>query len=170
MKKLVVIRGNSGSGKTTLAKELREKLKELGHSKKIAVIGQDAIRRKMLDENGDGKELDNVNLIKINIQYCLDRDYLTIVEGIFYRESYIEIFQELIEYVDSHLFYYLDIPFEETLKRHCTKCKDLQQAFGEPEMKRWYREQDYLNIGGEIVISKDSSLEESLSLILEDIS
>ena len=62
--------------------------------------------------------------------------------------------------------YYYDIPFEETLIRHKTKpnCND----FGEENMRRWWREKDYLGIIPEKTLDKEISLENAVERIYED--
>ena len=62
--------------------------------------------------------------------------------------------------------YYYDIPFEETLIRHKTKpnCND----FGEEDMRRWWREKDYLGIIPEKTLDKEISLENAVERIYED--
>lgn len=168
MKQLVIIRGNSGSGKTTLAKKLRIKIKKELPNTKVAVIGQDAIRRKMLDEQGVNGTQDNVDLLELTINFCLERNYIVIIEGILNTHIYYEMFKRVAEEVRSHI-YYLDVSFEETLRRHETKREDLKQAFGENEMKDWYLEKDLLSLPGEIIIPEDSSLDKSLSKMYGDI-
>jgi thymidylate kinase len=39
-------------------------------------------------------------------------------------------------------FYYLDVPFEETIRRHATRPQ--ASEFGRDEMHSWYRERDLL--------------------------
>lgn len=61
--------------------------------------------------------------------------------------------------------YYLDVPFEETLRRHMTKAEAL--TYGEPELRGWYRERDLL---GETdrVIGAGSSLTETVDRIMTE--
>ena len=63
--------------------------------------------------------------------------------------------------------HYWDIPFEETLIRHKTKpnCND----FGEEEMKRWWREKDFLEIIPQKILEKELSLEDAVNLIYRDV-
>ena len=63
--------------------------------------------------------------------------------------------------------YYFDIPFEETLARHQTKPNCDQ--FGENEMKRWWREKDYIRIISEKRITNELSLEEIVDIIFLDV-
>jgi adenylylsulfate kinase-like enzyme len=160
MSQLIIIRGNSGSGKSTIAKELRKKLQ----GKKVSIVAQDNIRRELLADLGELKT-DNIELIELIINFSLNKNYITIVEGIYGKRKYEEMFIRVIEKSTSSSIYYLDIPFEETLNRHQTKPK--RNEYGEVEMRRWYKEKDLLGYKNEIIIDPESSLEESVSLILE---
>lgn len=162
MSKLIIIRGNSGSGKSTIAKELRKKLE----GKKVSIVAQDNIRREILADLGEVKK-DNVELIELVINFSLNKDYITIVEGIYGKRKYEEMFKRVILKAKNVSIYYLDIPFEETLNRHQTKSK--RNEYGEVEMRRWYKEKDLLGFENEIVIGSESTLEESVNLIFESI-
>lgn len=91
-----------------------------------------------------------------------------ILEGILYANWYEQLFQNILsEYAESIFAYYYDLSFEETLKRHQTKpnCND----FGENEMRRWWREKDYLKCISEKQITANQSIEEIVEWILEDV-
>lgn len=169
MKQLIIIRGNSGSGKTTLAKKLREKIKQELNIEKVAVIGQDAIRRKMLEEVGPDKTWDNVELIEVNAKFCIENNYVTIIEGILKSEQYKEMLERLIAFAPNSSTYYLDVSFDETLKRHETKREDIKAAFGKQEMERWFVEKDYLGFKNERIIPESLTEEESLDVIFNDL-
>ena len=74
---------------------------------------------------------------------------------------------EVEEYGNNIYSYYWDIPFEETLIRHSTKpnCND----FGEEDMRRWWKEKDYLDTNPQTIIEKDLSLEDAVNLIYCDV-
>ena len=59
--------------------------------------------------------------------------------------------------------YYFDITFEDTLKRHMTKPN--YNEFGEEEMRRWWKEKDYVPILHEVRITADKDQES----IIDDI-
>ena len=50
-------------------------------------------------------------------------------------------------------FYYLDVPFEETMRRHATRPQAAE--FGRPEMSCWYRERDLLPGGIEQAVRRE---------------
>jgi adenylylsulfate kinase-like enzyme len=160
MAALIIIRGNSGSGKSSIAKELRKSLK----NSKVSIVAQDIIRREVLADLGEVKK-DNVELIELIINFSLRKNYITIVEGIYGVRKYKDMFQRVMRNSTSNYVYYLDILFEETIRRHATKLK--KNEFGEKEMKQWYREKDLLGFDNEIVIGPNSRLEESVDFILE---
>jgi len=160
-KKLIIIRGNSGSGKSVIAECLRN---ELGG--KVAIIGQDALRRTMLKEKDNLENTDVIGLIEQTVTYCLDKGYTVIVEGILSKPKYKDVLVKLMKRDDcDNAVFYLDIPFEETLRRHNTK--PVANDFGEKEMRSWYQPKNYLDVPGEVIIDENSTLEDAVSLILK---
>ncbi len=55
----------------------------------------------------------------------------------------------LARLLDDHLgksfCYYMDIPFDETLRRHLTKANS--HEFGRAQMESWWRERTYCQAG-----------------------
>jgi hypothetical protein len=111
------------------------------------------------------REAANIGLIDLVTRYALDHEYTTVLEGILYVAHYGEM---LIRLRDDHLgrslFYYIDIPFEETLRRHAGKPKAAE--YGRAEMSQWYRDKDLLPGGIEDIIPADSSLEDTVQQIM----
>jgi hypothetical protein len=62
--------------------------------------------------------------------------------------------------------YYLDVPFEETLRRHATKPQ--ASEYGRAEMSDWYREHDVLPGGIEQVIPASSPLHATVERLMND--
>lgn len=62
--------------------------------------------------------------------------------------------------------YFLDVPFDETLRRHATKTGTLN--YGEAEMRQWYRGLDLLPGGIEQVIPAASALESTVTRLMAD--
>ncbi|GAA0075817.1 kinase [Clostridium sp. CTA-5] len=163
MSKLIIIRGNSGSGKTTVAKALQQKL---GHN--IMLISQDVIRRDILRVD-DGLDTKALPLIKELILYGKNKCDIVILEGILSSNWYQTLFELVkFEFKDKIFAYYYDIPFEETIVRHQTKpnCNE----FGENDMKLWWNETDFIKIIKEKVLTKDLSVDETVDIIIKDIS
>jgi predicted kinase len=159
--RLIVLRGNSGSGKSSIAAEIRAR-----HGRGIALVGQDNLRREVLKER-DTADGANIGLIDGVARYALDHGFHVIIDGILYEAHYGTMLRALR---DDHRglsrFYYLDVPFEETMRRHATR----RQAgdFGRTEMTAWYRERDLLPGGIERVIPAETTLAASVEWVMED--
>jgi len=157
--KLIVLRGNSGSGKSTVAQQLRKFT-----DRKVAWIEQDYIRRKILKE----KEADDgirIALISEIVTFTITHGYDVILEGILSFSIYGTMLKEIRELCPEHYFFYFDIPFEETLKRHETKPNT--NEFGKKEMEEWFKPHDITGFPREIIISDKLSLDATVQLIAE---
>lgn len=91
------------------------------------------------------------------------------MEGILPTKDYHSLFETALkEFGQDHIWaYYYDLPFEETLARHSTKPN--RDEFGEPEMRKWWREKDYINIIPEKLIHKEESLEDTVERIYQEV-
>ena len=162
MGKLVILRGNSGSGKSSLAKCLQQ---ELGRN--TLVIPQDTVRREMLWAR-DGVDTAALPLLRTLLRYGYEHSGVTILEGILIADWYRPLFQDAVELFGENVFaYYYDLPFEETLRRHETKPNRFE--FGEEDMRRWWKEKDYIGFIPETIISQDVPLETAAERILSEI-
>jgi predicted kinase len=162
MAKLIIIRGNSGSGKTSVAKELQRRL---GHN--TMLISQDVIRRDMLKVR-DGQGTKALGLLMELLQYGRKNSEVVILEGILNAAWYKELFRLAIELFKADIYaYYYDLPFSETLRRHNTKpnCGD----FGEDEMRRWWMENDLIQIIPEKILTVELSVDKTVELIYQNI-
>lgn len=159
---LMVLRGNSGSGKSSIAAEIRRRYER----RDLAVVPQDVVRREILRDR-DVPGAANIDLIDTIVRWTLDRGYHVLLEGILYSDRYGAMLEALVaDHPGPSLLYYLDIPFEETLRRHTTKPN--AHEFGEPEMAQWYRERDLLCGVQETVIGPDQSLQDTVEQIMRD--
>lgn len=155
MAKLVILRGNSGSGKTTVSKELQRRF-----GRNTMLIAQDVIRMQMLN----AKDAEAMPLIIELLRYGKQNSEITILEGILDSEFCIPLFEAVVEEYGSNIFaFYYDLPFEETLLRHNTKPN--KADFGEQDMRRWWKEKDYINIIPERTITQEQSLDETVDII-----
>ena len=115
---LIILRGNSGSGKTTVAKRLFDHF----HADAM-LVSQDVVRRTMLRV----KDVPNNPAVELIYKLCLYGNRLNkivILEGILRRDVYGNKLTELmVNFNGAVHIYYLDIPFDETLRRHATKPK-----------------------------------------------
>ena len=159
--KLIVIRGNSASGKSTVAAAIRASC-----GPGIAIVGQDHLRREILKEK-DKPGAANVGLIDVVTRYALSAGYHTVLEGILYAAHYGEMLARLREdHAGRSFFYYMDVPFEETLVRHATK--PLAGKYGRAEMSSWWREHDFLPGGFEQVLTADLTVDAAVARITAD--
>jgi predicted kinase len=161
--KLIIIRGNSGSGKSAVSERLRGVL-----NGKIAVVGQDTLRRSILMETDTLENKDIIGLLQQTVNYCLDNGYTVIIEGILSKTKYRDILIKLMDYAkcDSHVFY-LDVSIEETVRRHMTK--PIAVEVTEEKLRSWYQPKNYLDVPGEIIIEETSTLEETVGIIQKSV-
>jgi len=163
MSKLIILRGNSGSGKTSVAKALQWKF-----GQNTMLLSHDMVRLDMLHVWGEeGKRRSKPLMIEL-LRYARRNSEVTILEGILDSKEYHPLFEAAVEEYGSDIFaYYWELPFEETLIRHSTKPN--RDDFGEPEMRRWWREKDYLTIIKETILTKDLSFDDALEKIYQEV-
>lgn len=163
MQKLIIIRGNSGSGKSTVAEKLRKQL-----DGKVALIGQDNLRRTILGETDSLEKTDIIGLLDQTVTYCLEKGYSVILEGILSRPKYKDMLVKLMDTApcDTHVFY-IDVSIEESLQRH--KTKPIAVEVSEEMLRSWYQPKNYLDVGGEVIIGQESNLEEIVGIIEDSI-
>lgn len=159
--KIIIIRGNSGSGKTTVAGRVRA-----GLNSKVMFLQQDVLRRdilKVADKEGNPV----IGLIEQVAMYGKNLGYDILIEGILSDKKYGDMLRKLIVGFDEVYVYYFDVSFEETLRRHEKRSKNAE--FGEPEMREWWKEKDYLGVKGERIIGDELSEDDVVKLILSDL-
>jgi len=157
--RLVVLRGNSASGKSAAAAEIRAR-----YGRGLAIVGQDNLRRVVLRER-DVPGGANVGLIDLTARYALDHGYHVIVEGILYAAHYGGMLTALgADHRGRSCFYYLDVSFEETVRRHAGKVQ--ASDYGRTEMSGWYRERDLLPEVTEEVFTEDMSLDAMVGRVM----
>uniref|UniRef100_A0AAU2K451 AAA family ATPase n=1 Tax=Streptomyces sp. NBC_00049 TaxID=2903617 RepID=A0AAU2K451_9ACTN len=157
--KLIFLRGNSASGKSSVAEAIRAR-----HGRGLALVAQDNLRREVLRER-DTPGAANIGLIGSVARYALDHGYHVIVEGILYADRYGPMLDALRRaHRGTTRLYYMDVPFEETLRRHATKPQ--ADAYGEPELREWYRPLDLLPGGMETVLTAGDSLDATVHRVM----
>jgi predicted kinase len=157
---LIVIRGNSGSGKSTVAEQIR------AQSVGVAIVSQDYLRRVVLKDK-DRPGAANIGLIDLVTRYALNAGYTTVLEGILYVGHYGDMLAGLLDdHVGNSFCYYMDVPFEETLRRHATKAN--AHEFGRAQMESWWRARDFLPGGVEQVLTSGLSADAAAAQILTD--
>lgn len=159
--KIVIIRGNSGSGKTTVAKELCLQL-----GKDSMLLSQDVIRREIL-QTDDGADSIAIELLSKLVLFGKEHSNIIVLEGILNSSWYKSLFDTIQNNFSKIYSYYYDLSFEETVKRFQTKNN---VDFTEWDMKRWWNEKDILGFSNEKMITKEMSVEDTVKMILGDIS
>lgn len=153
-----MLRGNSGCGKSTVALRLRD-----ASDSKIALVEQDYLRRRVLHEK-ETKSNDNIELIRMTVEFALSRNYDVILEGILHFPRYGAMLADLAQKCPRNYFYYLDASLEETLKRHASKPN--AHEFGQRELTAWYQNHDVTNFANEIIIPESSTEDQTVLQIL----
>ena len=132
----------------------------------VGKVGQDNLRRTVLRER-DAPGGAYIGLVDTVARYALDHGYVVIIEGIFYAAHCADMLTALREdHRGGSHFYYLDVPFEETIRRHATKPQ--ASEYGRAEMTSWYRDHDLLPGGIEQIIPATSTLDATVERILRD--
>lgn len=158
---LVVVRGPSGSGKSSVAAHLRAR-----YGRGIAIVAQDLLRRTVLRER-DMPGGANIGLIDLVARHALDHGFHVIVEGILQASHYGPMVTQLAaDHRGRTHLYYLDVSFDETVRRHATRPQAAE--FSPEDMANWYRSRDLLPDQVERVIPQESSLEQTVEQILAD--
>jgi thymidylate kinase len=156
--KLIVLRGPSGSGKTTVAKLLHAKVVN-----KTALIEQDYYRHIMFNNLHSDIEAPRFVMFA-GIVAALDHGYDVILEGFMGMGKYKGYFDELLtHHPDNNFFFYFDVSFEESLRRHKTRMKS--EGLNEAKMHELYLRGGASQYPGETVISENSSVEETVAKI-----
>ncbi|WP_327175070.1 kinase [Streptomyces sp. NBC_01335] len=159
--RLVVLRGNSASGKSAVAAGVRERF-----GRGVALVGQDNLRRTVLRER-DRPGAANVGLIDAVARYALDAGFHVVLEGILYADHYGGMLARLrADHRGPTYGYYLDVPFEETLRRHATK--PIAEVVGVDDLLSWYRPLDLLPGGAETVVGASSALADTVDRVLRE--
>lgn len=160
MSKLIIIRGNSGCGKTTTAKRLRD---ELG--RQTVLVSQDMVRREILWVQDTAGNL-SIDLIYEICMFGSRHDRTVILEGILSRKKYGQMLEKLRADFDGEVkAFYMDVPFEETLRRHATKPN--AHEFGEAEMRQWWKDKDYLGWDCEVILPGELEQDETVKTIIK---
>jgi len=159
MQKLIIIRGPSGSGKSSVAEELHKRC-----SRQTLIIHEDRIRIMFNDWKQPG-HIANKQLATVSIIQGLKSGYDVIYEGISNIKTYDRYFQEIFaENISENFLFYLDVSFDETIKRHATRHK--KSEFGVSEMKQWLSYASPTGYDSETIIPEDSSMEETVETII----
>lgn len=158
MQKLIVIRGPSGAGKSSIAAELQER-----SSEPALLVSEDKVRRLFSDWK-QPKHDASKRMVANMVITGLKENYHVIYEGISNIKTHRPYFDEILaSHPSSNFFFYLDVSFEETLKRHSTRPNN--NEFGEAEMKTWWEYATPTGYEFETTIPETSTFEETVATI-----
>jgi predicted kinase len=159
---LAVVRGPSGSGKSTVARALRH---ELGRGS--ALVEQDHVRRTLLWERDTPGAL-NIELVDAIARRTLAAGRSTVVEGILASTRYGDMLRALLaDHRGPAVCAYLDVPFEETVRRHATRPQAAD--FTPDEMRAWWLPDDRLGVPGELVLGAENSAADVTRRLLREL-
>lgn len=131
------------------------------------LLQQDVIRKDIMQVR-DTPDNPSIELIRRMALYGWECGNDVIIEGILLSEKGGDMLRGLIGECPGESFvYYFDIPFEETLRRHATKPNS--HEFGEEEMRRWWRDKDFLGVPNEQVLDHSQFADEIVERIMTDI-
>lgn len=100
-----------------------------------------------------------------SVRSALQHGYHVVLEGILHADRYGTVLRQLIaEHTGPSHVFYLDVPLEETLRRHQARAASVR--FTPDDMRGWYTEHDVLDIAGEHVIDDTATFEDTVTTIL----
>ena len=130
------------------------------------LVSQDAVRREILRVRD---EADNpaIQLIYDLCIYGNRIGYTVILEGILSNKKYGKMLQRLLaNFNGAKYIYYFDLSIEETLRRHANKPN--AAGFGETEMRKWWKDKDFLGASQEKIVNQEMSQAEVVQMIMSD--
>ncbi|HEV7454602.1 MAG TPA: AAA family ATPase [Candidatus Saccharimonadales bacterium] len=158
--KLIVIRGPSGAGKSTIAKLLHERVLN-----KTALVDQDYYRHVMFNNLDSDIEAPRYVMFA-GIAAALEHGYDVIVEGFMGMGKYRAYCDRLLtQHPTENYFFYLDVSFEETERRHGTRSKS--KSFGTSKMRELYARTGPSGYPNERIVSEGETAQEACRLIIE---
>lgn len=131
-----------------------------------AWVEQDHVRRIVLRER-DKPGAANIDLISMCVRFALQRGFNVVLEGILRADHYAVMLEELHrEYPGASAWYYLDISFAETVRRHAIRPQETE--FSTEDMRGWYRPNDLLSFVDETIIGENSPLTDTVDRIYRE--
>ena len=156
--KLIVLRGPSGAGKSTVAKLLHDKA-----INKTALIDQDYYRHVMFNNLHSDLEAPRFVMFA-GVKAALEHGYDVVLEGFMGMGKYRSYFDELLaDHLDNNYFFYFNVSFEETLRRHRTRQKS--EKLDATKMRELYLRSGPSEYRGEQMIHEATSAAEASLLI-----
>lgn len=157
--KLIIIRGPSASGKSTVAGAFFRKT-----TRPTIIVSEDTIRKFFNDHRKTGHMHSRAVAEKVVVT-GLENGYDVIYHGILrLNDGNHKRFDKILKaHPLENYFFYLDVGFEATVKRHATQPK--KHEFSADSMKKWWKFSSPINTELETVIPESSSVDETLETI-----
>ncbi|MET0779747.1 MAG: hypothetical protein ABWY71_02840, partial [Candidatus Saccharimonadales bacterium] len=134
---------------------------------KTALVEQDYYRHVMFNNLDSDLEAPRYVMFA-GVLAALEHGYDVILEGFMGMGKYKTYFDELLaQHPANNHFFYFDVSFEETLRRHKTRPKS--ETFSEPEMHELFLKSGPSQYPGEVILSEDTTAAQAASLIIEHI-
>ena len=106
----------------------------------------------------------SIDLTETLARFGYEHDLLVLVEGFYETDIYGQMLEWLKKIFAPQVFaYYYDLSFEETVRRHQTRAK--QEEFTPADMKRWWKDRDFLDWEEEVFFTDEDSLEAAFDKI-----
>jgi hypothetical protein len=104
-------------------------------------------------------------MIDTVVRHALDSGYSVVLEGILAGDHYGSMLTTLVaDHVGTTVCAYLDVPFDETVRRHETRPQSAD--FTPEQMADWFTLDDRLCVEQEILVGQDSSADETVELLV----
>lgn len=157
MEKLIIIRGPSGAGKSTVARVLHQR-----SDRPTLLVGEDQFRKLFNDHRQPNHKVSR-QLSNYALRLGLQNGYDVIFEGILGVKKNPDAFKILEDHPNENYFFYLDVAYDETLRRH--EMRPERTEFEPEAMARWWEYASPTGHPSETVIPGDSSLEDTMRTI-----
>ena len=127
------------------------------------MIAQDAVRRDMLKDKVEPGNL-SIDLTETLARFGYEHDLLVLVEGFYETDIYGQMLERLKKiFAPQGCAYYYDLSFDATVRRRQTRAK--QEEFTPADMKRWWKDRDFLGWEEESFFTDEDSLEAAFDII-----
>lgn len=157
--KLIVLRGPSGAGKSTVATLLHKRV-----TNKTALFDQDYYRHVMFNNLHSDIEAPRYVMFA-GIAAALEHGYDVILEGFMGMGKYRVYLDALLaSHPQENYFFYFDIDFDESLKRHATRTKSA--ALTLERMRELFDKSGPSGYPNEHIINQTMTAEEACNLVV----
>lgn len=160
----VIVRGPAGAGKSTVSAAVVAGLRAAG--RRVAYIEQDHVCNTVLggDTHGDV----HVAMLLSMCRAAAAAGFDVVLEGILNINRYRPLVEAVIEEAggpSSAVLAYLDVPLDETKRRHLGRAKAAE--FGVDKLDDWWASAQPARLPGELLVGAASSAEATAAALLQ---